>query len=82
MCVWQPVLLVGDFSADPGFVPCLAKGVSAGRFVDRALSYSVGAGKEPDVTCKFKLDECAGSRRDFVVACPSALAASAACWGY
>ena len=31
------------------------------------------------MTCKFKLDECAGSRRDFVVACPNARAASTSC---
>ena len=29
--------------------------------------------KQADVACKFLLDECAGSRRDFVVACPNAL---------
>ena len=32
-----------------------------------------------DATCKFKLDECGGSRRDFMVGCPNALAASSAC---
>ena len=48
-------------------------------FVDLALAYSVGAGVEPDVTCNFKLDECAGSGRDFVVACLDALAASTSC---
>ena len=65
---------------DPGVIPCLAKGISAGRFVGLALAYSVGAGKKPNATLKFKLDECAGTRRDFVVACPNALAASSACW--
>ena len=33
-------------------------------------------GVQPDMTCKFKLRECAGSERDFIVACPNALAAS------
>ena len=65
----QPLLIVGDFIEDPDVIPCLAKGISSGRFVDLAFSYSVGAGKQPDMICwKFKLDECAGSRRDFVVA--------------
>ena len=82
-CVWVSLcLLLGDLNADAGSIPCLAKGIFAGRFVDLALAYSVGAWKEPDVAFKFKLDECAcsGSRRDFVVACPSALAASSSCW--
>ena len=80
VCVEQPFLIVGDFNADPGVIPCVAKGISSGRFVDLALAHSVGAGKEPDAICRFKLDECAGSRRDCVVACPIALAASTACW--
>ena len=50
------------------------------RFFDLALAHPVGAGKDPDATCTFKLDECAGSRRDPVVACSNALAASTACW--
>ena len=74
VCVGSPLLIAGDFNADPSVIPCLAEGISSGRFVDPALAHS--AGKEPDMTCKFKLDECAGSRRDFVVACPRALAAS------
>ena len=59
--------------------PCSANGISSGRCVDLALAYSVGAGTEPDMTCRFKLDEYAGSRRNFVVACRNALAASSAC---
>ena len=43
------------------------------------LASSVGVAAGPGMTCKFKLDECAGSRRDLVVACPNALAASSAC---
>ena len=78
MCVGQPLLIVGDIHADPSVIPCLAKGISLGRFADLALAYSVGAGREPDATCRFLLDECAGSRRDFVVACPNALPASTA----
>ena len=76
----QPLLVVGDFNADLGVIPCLAEGISSGPFVDLALAHPVGAAKDPDATCTFKLDECAGSRRDLVVACPNALAASTACW--
>ena len=48
--------VLGDFK-DPGIVPCLAKGyIYAGRFVDLTWAYSVGAGSEPEVTCKCLLD--------------------------
>ena len=77
--IGQPLLVAGDFNADPAVISCLAKGISVGRFVDLALAYSLGAGSKPDATCKFRLDECAGSRRDFIVGCSNALAASAAC---
>ena len=60
-------------------IPCLAEGVSAGRFVHLALDYSLGAGWKPDATCKFRREDCVDSRRDFIVGCPDALAAFAAC---
>ena len=66
----KPMLFAGDFNADP-----VSLRVFMLRFVDLALAYSLGAGKEPDATYKFKLDERAGSRRDFVVTCPDPLAA-------
>ena len=79
VCVGQPMLLVGDFNADPGVIPCLAKCIASGRLVDLALAYSLGVGKEPDATCRFKLDEGVGTRRDFFVDCPNALAVSTSC---
>ena len=48
-------------------------------FVDLALAYSLGAGLAPDATCRFSREEGTGSRRDFFVGCPDALAASQAC---
>ena len=48
-------------------------------FIDLALAHSVGSGKEPDGTCKFKLDGSDGTRIDFMIACPNALAASVGC---
>ena len=33
VCVGQPMRIVGDVKADAGVIPCLAKGISAGRFV-------------------------------------------------
>ena len=44
VCVGQPLLIVGDLNADPGVIPCFAKGISSGRFVDLALACSLGAG--------------------------------------
>ena len=61
------------FNADPAVIPCLAKGIFAGKFVVLALAYSLGTGLPPDVTFY------TGSRRDFFVGCPNALAASHAC---
>ena len=79
MCAGQPLLIAGDLNADPAVIPCLAKGISAGKFVDLALTYSHGEWRRPDATCKFRLEDCVGSRRDFILGCSNALAASTAC---
>ena len=79
VCIGQPLLTAGDLNADPVLIHCEAKGISAGRFVDLALAYSLGAGKKPDATCRFRREDCAGSRRDFILGCSNALAASTAC---
>ena len=47
VCVGQPMLIAGDLNADPAVIPCLAKGISAGRYVDLALAHSLGAGLAP-----------------------------------
>ena len=73
------MLIAGDLNADPAVITCLAKGISAGRFVDLALAHSLGAGVMPDNTCTFNRDDGSGSRRDFFVGCPNALAASQVC---
>ena len=80
ICIGQPMLIAGDLNADPAVIPCLAKGTSAGRYIDLALAYSLGAGLAPDATCRFSGEDGTGSRRDFFVGCPSALAASQACY--
>ena len=38
VCIGQPLLIAGDWNADPAVIPCLAKGISAGRYVDLALA--------------------------------------------
>ena len=80
VCIGQPMLIACDLNADPAVIPCLAKGISAGRYVDLALAYSLGAGVAPDVTCRFSREDGTGTRKDFFVGCPGALAASQACY--
>ena len=80
VCVGQPLLIAGDLNADPAVIPCLAEGISAGRFVNLALAYSRGAGRTPDATCRFSTEGAAGSRGDFIVGCPNVLATSNACF--
>ena len=75
----QPVLIAGDFNADPAVIPCLVKAISGGRFVDLALAYSLGEGKRPAATWKFKLGERSGTRGDLILGCPNAIAVSTAC---
>ena len=70
VCIGQPLLTAGDLNADPAVIPCLAKGISAGKFVDLALAYSLGAGGKPDATCKFKREDSLGSRRDSLSVVP------------
>ena len=38
VCVGQPMLIAGDLNA--AVIPFLAKGISAGRYVDLAVAYS------------------------------------------
>ena len=42
VCIGQPMLIAGDLNADPAVIPCLAEGVSAGRYVDLALGLFSG----------------------------------------
>ena len=78
-CAGQPVILVGDFNADPTVIPSLAKGIMNGHWIDVEQAFATGRGVAPSRTCQFQLDEDEGSRRDFVLACPIAVAATTAC---
>ena len=80
VCIGQSLLIAGDLNADHAVILCLAEGISAGRYVDLALACSLGARLAPDVTCRFSREDGAGSRMDFFVGCPGALAASQACY--
>ena len=79
-CAGQPVLLVVDFNADPTVIHSLAKGISDGQWVDLERAFAFGRGVPPSSTCQFQLDEDKGSRRDFLLACSTALAAASACY--
>ena len=48
----QPCLLVGDFNVEPTQIPCLAKGISAGLWVDFEEAWALAAGLRPAPTCK------------------------------
>ena len=78
-CAIQPVILVGDFNADPTVIPSLAKGIMNGHWIDVEEAFATGRGVAPSRTCQFQLDADKGSRRDFVLACPIAMAATTAC---
>ena len=73
----QPCLLVGDFNVEPTKIPCLAKGISAGLWVDFGEACALAAGLCPAPTCKRSWTADGGHRRDFILGCPLAAAAAA-----
>ena len=60
----QPCLLVGDFNVEPTKIPCLAKGISAGLWVDLEASWALACGGQPTATCKRDWGSGGGHRRD------------------
>ena len=75
----QPFLIVRDFNVEPTKIPCLAKGISAGLWVDLEASWATAAGRTPAVTCKRTWDSDSGNRRDFQIGCPLCDAAVLSC---
>ena len=75
----QPCLLVGDFNVEPTKIPCLAKGISAGLWVDLEASWALASGRQPAATCKREWGSSGGRRRDFILGCPLAAAAVLSC---
>ena len=76
---WQPCMLVGDFNVEPTKIPCLAKGISAGLWVDFGEAWALATGLQPAPTCKRDWSASRGHRRDFMVGCPLAVAAMLSC---
>ena len=75
----QPCLLVGDFNLEPTKILCLAKGISAGLWVDLEASWALASGAQPAATCKREWGSGGGHRRDFMVGCPLAAAVVLSC---
>ena len=75
----QPCLLVGDFNVEPTKIPCLAKRISAGLWVDLEEAWVPAAGSRPAPTCKRTWIAAGAHRRDFMVGCPLAVAAVLSC---
>ena len=71
--------LVGDFNVEPTKIPCLAKGISAGLWVDFGEAWALAAGLHPAPTCKRSWTAAGGHRRDFILGCPLAAAATLSC---
>ena len=63
----QPCMLVGDFNVEPTKIPCLAKGISAGLWVDFEEAWALAAGLRPASTCKSSWGAAGGHRSDFMV---------------
>ena len=72
----QPCLIVGDFNVEPPKIPCLAKGISAGLWVDLEAAWALARESQPAVTCERTWDSDGGYRRDFMVGCTLAAAAA------
>ena len=58
---------------------CLAKGISAGLWVDFGEAWALAAGLQPAPTCKRSWTAASGHRWDFVLGCPLAAAAILSC---
>ena len=79
VCVGQPMLIAVDLNADPAVIPCLSKGLSAGRYVDWLLLI-LWVLVSLLIMLVLLIGMMVGSRRDFFIGCPGALAASHACY--
>ena len=75
----QPVIITGDFNAEPSIIPVTAKAMQCSHMVDLEVAYASGKGAPSSPTCRFNLDGAPGTRRDFFLVCPNALSASTDC---
>ena len=75
----QPCMLVGDFYVEPTKIRCLAKGISAGLWVDLEGSWALATCRQPASTCMREWGSGGGTRRDFTIGCPLAAASLLSC---
>ena len=75
----QPCLIVGDFHVEPTKIPCLAKGISARLWVDLKVSWALASGNQPSSIDMRGWGSGGGTRRDFMIRCPLAVAAVLSC---
>ena len=68
-----------DVNVEPTKIPCLAKGISSGLWVDFEEAWALAAGLQPAPTCKRDRSASGGHRGDFMVGCPLAAAAVLSC---
>ena len=61
----QPVIITGDFNAEPSVILVTAKALQYSHLIDLEVVFSSGRGKAPSPTCRFDLDGASGTRRDF-----------------
>ena len=73
------MVIAGDIYADVLVISATAKVFTSDHSVDLEKAFSIGRGDQPSNTCTFDLDAGGGTRRDFVLVCPIALAASESC---
>ena len=64
---------------EPTKIPCLAKGVSAGLWVDFEEAWALAAGLHPAPSCKRSWTAASGHRRGFILGCPLAAAPVLSC---
>ena len=72
-------MMVGDFNVEPTKIPCLAKGISAGLWVDLEGSWALATGKQPFSVSMREWGSSGGTRRFFLVGCPHSAAAVLSC---
>ena len=63
----RPSLIVGDFNVEATKIHCLAKGISAGLWVDLEAAWALARESQHAVICKRTWDSDGGHRRDFMV---------------
>ena len=65
----SPVCWLEISNVEPTKIPCRAKGILAGLWVDLEVSWAMATGRQPASTCERAWGSCGGNRKDFMVGC-------------